>query len=80
MPFIPEWKNVKIFLLGLLWCCLGGIGPAVYEIWESRNYGSIDWIHVRNSTAIGVAPMALGYWRKYRALIAPPPNEKGQER
>lgn len=75
-PYIPTWKNLKIFLLGLVWCCLGGSGTVAYELWDAKHWSEIDWGHIRNATALTVGPVAIGYWRKYRALISPPP-EKG---
>lgn len=74
LPFIPKLTNLRIFALGLLWVCLGGIGPLVYEIWDAKHYEDIDWAHVRTETALSVAPLAIGYWRKYKALISPPPQ------
>lgn len=75
LPYIPSWKNVRVFVLGLLWCCMGGLGPAVYEIWDAQHYEDVDWNHIRISIGLGVAPMAIGYWRKYRALVTPPEEQ-----
>lgn len=74
-PYIPTWRNIRVFALGLIWCCLGGIGPAVYEVWDGLQYDHIDWKHVRIATIIGITPMAVGYWRKYKALVTPPEGQ-----
>lgn len=75
MPFIPTWKNVKIFALGLLWCCLLSSGPFLYELWDATHYDSVDWGHIRAETSLIFGPSAVAYWRKHRALIAPAPEE-----
>lgn len=74
IPFIPAYGNLRIFILGLMWICLGGLGPVAYEIWDAEHYETIDWGHIRNAAAIGVFPAVAGYWRKYKALISPPPE------
>lgn len=75
MPFIPSWKNIKIFLLGLVWCLLGTLPQAAFELWDSQHYDQIDWGHIKIALAVTVVPMLGAYWRKYRALISPPPED-----
>lgn len=78
-PFIPSIRNIKIFLLGLVWVCLGGLGPACYEVWDAlTNYERVDWRHVEVATMLGAGPLAVGYWRKYKALITEPPTDEAQ--
>jgi len=80
LPFLPTWKNLKIFLLGLLWCCVLASGPFLYEVWDAaHNYDKIDWTHIEIETSLVFGPAAGAYWRKYKALIAPVPLE-GDER
>ncbi len=71
-PYIPEWGNLKRFLMGLLWVFLGCLGPAAYELWDAENYEHVDWRHIKVETTLVAIPMMKTYWRKHRALISPP--------
>src|SRR5262245_8346434 len=72
-------KNIRVFMLGLLWTCAGGLGPAAMELWtdvtDYKEYG-IDWKHVWWMAASGMAPLAIGFWRKHQALLALPEDIK----
>jgi hypothetical protein len=69
--------NIHVFLLGLVWACAGGLGPAAMELWTDmtsyKDYG-IDWKHVGYMAISGAAPLAIGYYQKHKALLALPPN------
>lgn len=77
-PYIPPMKNVRIFLLGLLWACLGGLAAACVELVDDlTTFGGepIVWGHVAKLAGAGMAPMVFGYWQKYKALLQPPPTD-----
>lgn len=76
LPFIPTAANLRIFLLGLLWACLGGLAAAAMEFADDlMTFGDdpINWGHVGRLALAGATPLAVGYWRKYKALITEPP-------
>jgi hypothetical protein len=48
------------------------------ELWEASttySYAEIDWRHIMKLAAAGAGPLAIGYWRKNKALLEPPPEE-----
>ena len=68
-------RNFGVLLLGLVWTCAGGLAPAAMELWTDytsyKDYG-IDWHHIGNMALAGMAPLAIAYWRKHKALLALP--------
>jgi len=76
-PWIPTRGNLRTFFLGGVWFCAGGLVPALMELWEAvTTYqgAPIEWPHIAKMAAAGSAPLAIAYWRKYRALIQEPPK------
>lgn len=76
-PWIPSRRNLRTFVLGGIWVCWGGLVPAAIELWQALTrykVDPIDWPHIMVMAGGGVGPMAWAYWRKYKALLEPPPE------
>lgn len=75
-PYIPQWKNLKVFVLGALWCAIGGALGAIVEMGDAFiAKEQIEWPHVERITGYGIAAALTSYYRKYKALITPVPEQ-----
>lgn len=77
IPPIPSWSNLKVFLWGALWAVVSGAAPAgvmVYD-WLKDWDTPINWGEVEHIALVGVITGLFTYWRKHKALLAPPPNQ-----
>jgi len=79
LPPIPSLHNLKVFTLGAIWAMVGGLGLAGALVLDSllhyQDYTEpIAWDQVRRMAVGGAAGAAVGYWRKYRALLQCPPD------
>lgn len=84
-PYIPTMHNLRVFLLGALWCAVGGLFMAGVTVGDAFIANEeIEWPHVERLAAYGVIGALASYWRKYQALITPVPvdtpsdQQKGQ--
>lgn len=66
-------NNFRVFALGLVWTCAGGVTASVVEMWDDwHTYQQIDWEHVWKLAIAGAAPLAIAYYRKHKALLQLP--------
>jgi hypothetical protein len=69
-PFIPSYAAVKTFFLGALWVVLLSLPAVAVEMTDDYE---LDWRHLLKVGGAVAGPGLVAYWRKYRAMIMPPP-------
>jgi hypothetical protein len=83
IPQLPPWNNVRMFVLGGLWCLSGAASAAasaafgiVLSDWNHND--PTNWHQVWDVSWSAAAPMAgialVAYYQKYKALLTPPPG------
>lgn len=69
------WSNIRVFVLGFLEACLGGLEPVitlvVFSLINYQDYG-IDWRLVGTMALTGSAKQGLAYYQKHKALLQLP--------
>ena len=75
IPPMPTWAQIKVFLWGALWTVGGALAPAATIVvdWLRRWDDPIDWSMVGHMAAVSAVLSLIGYWRKHKALLSPPP-------
>lgn len=73
---------LRVFILGMLWATLSAMAPAAAMVlyWLQHWQDPVDWHMFAYVAGTGAITGALGFWRKYKALLKLPPDlERARE-
>lgn len=73
-PEVPDWTNLRVFLLGSLWAALMGLGSAAALVGDELLANqTVSWPQIWRMAAYGVAAGVIAFARKHKALLTPCP-------
>jgi len=67
---------IRVFILGILWATMAAMAPAAAMViyWLQHWQDPVDWEMFAYVAGTGALTGALGFWRKYKALLQLPPD------